>query len=53
MTTPVISRFQLSGIPRPGPLVVEDMDATTLVPPGATAHLDSFNSIIITWEEAA
>ena len=24
-----------------GPLIVEDMDATTVVPPGATCHLDS------------
>ncbi|MDE8649893.1 hypothetical protein PXH69_33540 [Rhodococcus qingshengii] len=49
MTTPVISRFHLDESPRPGPLVIEDMDSTTLIPPGATAHLDKFHNIIITW----
>ncbi|MBU3060472.1 hydantoinase/oxoprolinase family protein [Nocardia sp. NEAU-G5] len=47
--TPVISRGQLTTDARPGPLVVEDMDSTTLVPPGATARLDTYNNIIIEW----
>lgn len=47
--TPVISRFHLSDEPRLGPLIVEDMDSTVLVPPDATAHLDAFHNIIITW----
>ncbi|MEO3857132.1 hydantoinase/oxoprolinase family protein [Acrocarpospora sp. B8E8] len=52
--TPVIGRTDLSSRARPGPLVIEDMDATTLVPPGATAHLDALNNIVIRWipEEA-
>lgn len=49
MSTPVISRFHLTEEPRRGPLVIEDMDSTTLVPPGADAHLDRFHNIIITW----
>ncbi|BBY85751.1 hydantoinase/oxoprolinase family protein [Mycolicibacterium tokaiense] len=52
IATPVISRFHLSDRPRTGPLVIEDMDSTTLVPPGASAHLDMFNNILITWEAA-
>jgi N-methylhydantoinase A len=47
--TPVISRGQLTSDGWPGPLVVEDMDSTTLVPPGATARLDTYNNIVIEW----
>ncbi|MFD0648896.1 hypothetical protein ACFQ2Y_09860 [Streptomyces malaysiensis subsp. malaysiensis] len=35
------------------PLVIEDMDATTLVPPAATAHRDRFNNIVISWTTTA
>jgi N-methylhydantoinase A len=49
--TPVINRAALSSTKRPGPLIVEDMDATTLVPPGASAHVDAFANIVISWEE--
>nr|WP_272923970.1 hydantoinase/oxoprolinase family protein [Streptomyces sp. SID3343] len=51
--TPVVTRAALSTRPRPGPLVVEDMDSTTLVPPGATAHRDRFNNIVISWQTTA
>lgn len=51
VNTPVISRQHLTLDPEPGPLVIEDMDSTTLVPPGATAHLDEFNNIIIIWSD--
>jgi len=47
--TPVLTRASLSATPLDGPLVIEDMDATTLVPPGTTAHLDAFANIVITW----
>ena len=47
--TPVVTRSSLSSTPRPGPLIVEEMDSTTLVPPGATAHRDALNNIVITW----
>lgn len=47
--TRVIRRGALSQRPEPGPLVIEDMDATTLVPPGATAHRDDLNNIVISW----
>ncbi|MBO9523483.1 MAG: hydantoinase/oxoprolinase family protein [Nocardioidaceae bacterium] len=49
VTTPVIGRADLGSESVEGPLVIEDMDATTLVPPGARAHRDRFNNIVITW----
>ncbi|ORJ92522.1 5-oxoprolinase [Prescottella equi] len=48
-STPVITRSHLTPDPELGPLVIEDMDSTTLVPPGATAHIDSYNNIVISW----
>ncbi|WP_433412732.1 hydantoinase/oxoprolinase family protein [Microtetraspora malaysiensis] len=47
--TPVVGRSDLGAEPVEGPMVIEDMDATTLVPPGARAHRDRFNNIVITW----
>ncbi|MCZ4551476.1 hydantoinase/oxoprolinase family protein [Gordonia rubripertincta] len=51
ISTPVISRRHLTRTPEAGPLVIEDMDSTTLVPPGTTAHLDEYNNIIISWTD--
>jgi N-methylhydantoinase A len=55
LETPVITRSGLGPEPLPGPLIVEDMDSTTLVPPGARAHRDQLNNIVIEWprQEAA
>lgn len=50
--TPILRRAHLTADPVSGPFVVEDMDSTTLVPPGATAHLDKFNNIVINWDNA-
>jgi N-methylhydantoinase A len=47
--TPVLARSGLGPVPLPGPLIVEDMDSTTLVPPGARAHRDQLNNIVIEW----
>ena len=44
--TPVIHRADLTE-PRSGPCIVEEYDATCLIPPGAKAHLDEYGSIII------
>jgi N-methylhydantoinase A len=49
METKVINRSAIGTSVLDGPLVIEDMDATTLVPPGATAHLDAYDNIVITW----
>ena len=41
----VFSRAQLAAAPRQGPLIVQECDATCLVPHGATAALDGFGNI--------
>jgi N-methylhydantoinase A len=46
--TPVLDRFELArGEPRCGPLLIDEYDATTLVPPGCAVRLDDFNNIVI------
>ena len=44
--TPVIGRGALRTA-RPGPCIVEEYDATCVVPPGATASLDAYGNIIV------
>jgi N-methylhydantoinase A len=51
MEVDVIGRAALAA-PRPGPLIVEEYDATCVVPPGWTASLDDRNNIILTREAA-
>jgi N-methylhydantoinase A len=43
----VLARAALDARPRPGPLLIDEYDATTLVPPGATACLDAHGDILI------
>ena len=45
--TPVIGRGGLGLDPLPGPFIVEEYEGTTVVPPGATAALDTHGNIII------
>jgi N-methylhydantoinase A len=48
LATPVLDRFDLArGDARRGPLLIDEYDATTLVPPGCTVRLDDFNNIVI------
>ena len=44
--TPIVDRSDLA-TRRAGPLIVEEYDATCLVPPGATAELDPAGNIVI------
>ena len=44
--TPVIRRSDLSN-PLPGPVIVEEYDATCIIPPGARARLDGGGNIVI------
>jgi len=44
--TPVVGRSDLAG-DAAGPLIVEEYDATCLVPPGAHASLDDYGSIVL------
>jgi N-methylhydantoinase A len=45
--TPVIDRDELSTTTRKGPLIVEEYEGTTLVPPDAAARIDAFGNIIL------
>ena len=45
--TPVLSRPSLSGRAESGPLVIEEYDSTTVVPPGWTATVDEASNIIL------
>jgi N-methylhydantoinase A len=45
-STAIVTRAELA-VRRMGPLIVEEYDATTLVPPGSTATLDEHGSIVI------
>ncbi len=47
--TPVLRRSDLAR-PRSGPLIVEEYDATCVVPPGAKAELDAGGNILIELE---
>ena len=46
LETPVIGRADVAG-GRKGPFIVEEYDATCVVPPDATATLDTYGNIII------
>jgi N-methylhydantoinase A len=48
LDTPVIERSDLSSTPRSGPLIIEEYEGTTVVPPLATAARDAFDNIAIT-----
>ena len=45
--TDVIDRARLPASPKAGPLIIEEYDATTVVPPGCSARLDEWNNIVI------
>jgi N-methylhydantoinase A len=47
VATPVLPRSALCDGPRAGPLIVEEYDATTVVPPGCSAALDAHGNIDI------
>jgi N-methylhydantoinase A len=46
LDTPVLTRADLA-TPREGPCIVEEYDATCVIPPGARASLDPIGSILI------
>jgi N-methylhydantoinase A len=51
--TPVIERGALRAGALAGPFIIEEPDATCVVPPGATARLDSLGNILIDTGEPA
>ncbi|WP_306155187.1 hydantoinase/oxoprolinase family protein [Roseovarius sp. MMSF_3281] len=50
--TPIVSRSGLDETPRNGPLIVEDYEGTTIVPPDAKALRDKIGNIVIELEYA-
>jgi N-methylhydantoinase A len=50
--TPVIDRPNLKS-PVQGPVIVEEYDATCIVPPGWTAALDAAGNIVLTKESGS
>ncbi len=46
MATPVLHRSDFDRA-RPGPCIIEEYDATCIIPPNAQAHLDTFGNIVI------
>jgi len=51
--TPVIPRAGLQASARPGPLIIEEYEGTTVVPPDASAFLDTFGNIVINFNASA
>jgi N-methylhydantoinase A len=47
LETPIIARSELDSTPRRGPLIVEEYDATTIVPPGCAAWRDAAHNIVL------
>lgn len=46
LETPVLRRSDIGAL-RPGPAIVEEYDATCVIPPGWTARLDDYGNILI------
>jgi len=47
LDTPVLPRSGLTGVPREGPLIVEEYDTTIVVRPGWSARLDDWNNVVL------
>ena len=43
----VVGRAELTGEPRSGPMIIEEYEGTTVVPPDARVHLDEHGNIVI------
>ncbi len=48
LPTPVVARSQVGPDLWPGPLIVEEYDATSVVPPGCSIRRDTHNNLLIT-----
>ncbi|HVC34446.1 MAG TPA: hydantoinase/oxoprolinase family protein [Chloroflexota bacterium] len=44
---PVLDRFQITAEPRSGPLIVEEYDATTVVPPNTVIRRDHWDNLVL------
>jgi N-methylhydantoinase A len=43
----IVDRAAVDGRPRPGPLIIEEFDATIVVPPDARVHKDAIGCIVL------
>ncbi len=50
LSTPVVSRGEVPNKPQRGPLIVEEFEGTTVVPPDAKVHRDNSDNIVIDLE---
>jgi len=48
VSVPLLARADLEDVPRSGPMILEEMDSTIVVPPSSTAHTDQLGNIVIT-----
>lgn len=53
LDTPVIERAELKTAPTPGPLIIEEYEGTTVVPPRAHVALDACDNIVISFDSEA
>jgi N-methylhydantoinase A len=51
MDAPVISRGSLAGKTMSGPLIIEEYDSTTVVPPGWKVSIDQWRDVVLDREE--
>lgn len=51
--TPILARAALLAGPRRGPVIFDELDATLVVPPGATASLDEHGNIVVDLDGSA
>lgn len=47
LCTPVLHRYLLDDQPRQGPLIIEEYEGTTIVPPDCQAWRDVYNNVVI------
>jgi N-methylhydantoinase A len=45
--TPVVARADLQETPLPGPMIIEEYEGTTVIPPDASAWRDRYDNIVI------
>ena len=47
LDTPVVNRHDISAAITAGPIIVEELDATTVIPPWAAVHRDELGNLLI------
>ncbi|MBS0979621.1 MULTISPECIES: hydantoinase/oxoprolinase family protein [Acetobacter] len=47
LSTPVLHRYLLNDKPRQGPMIIEEYEGTTIVPPDCMVWRDAYNNVVI------